>query len=114
MLRGGDYSDVLYLVLQNKRAVDRVFERFILLNEFEDEENELQILRRDIFARRANIETTFRANSRINPSTQKMDAWKVNTVKSFNKQLDNFVSKIHSYLTIKTELLKRKTIHAHT
>ncbi len=114
MLRGGDYSDVLYLVLQNKRAVDRVFERFILLNEFEDEENELQILRRDIFARRANIETTFRANSRINPSTQKMDAWKVNTVKSFNKQLDNFVSKIRSYLTIQTELLKRKTIHAHT
>jgi len=56
-------------------------------------------------------ETTFRANSRINPSTQKMDAWKVNTVKSFNKQLDNFVSKIRSYLTIQTELLKRKIIH---
>jgi len=105
-------TDVLSLILQNKKAADRVFERFILLNKFEDKDNELQILRRDIFTRRANIESTFRCNSRINPATQEMDAWmSFDTVKRFIKQIDYFVSKIRTYLTIQNELLKRKILN---
>jgi len=104
-------TDVLSLILQNKRAVDRVFEKFILLSKFE-EDNELQILRRDVFTRRAIIESTFRRNSRINPATQQMDAWmSFDTVKRFAKQIDYFVSKIRAYLTIQNELYKRKNLN---
>ena len=104
-------TDVLSLILQNKRGVDRVFEKFILLSKFE-EDNELQILRRDVFTRRAIIESTFRRNSRINPATQQMDAWmSFDTVKRFVKQIDYFVSKIRAYLTIQNELYKRKNLN---
>jgi hypothetical protein len=104
-------TDVLSLILQNKRGVDRVFEKFILLSKFE-EDNELQILRRDVFTRRAIIESTFRRNSRINPATQQMDAWmSFDTVKRFAKQIDYFVSKIRAYLTIQNELYKRKNLN---
>jgi len=104
-------TDVLSLILQNKRLVDRVFEKFIILSKFE-EDNELQILRRDVFTRRAIIESTFRRNSRINPATQQMDAWmSFDTVKRFAKQIDYFVSKIRAYLTIQNELYKRKNLN---
>ena len=104
-------TDVLSLILQNKRGVDRVFEKFILLSKFE-EDNELQILRRDVFTRRAIIESTFRRNSRINPATQQMDAWmSFDTVKRFVKQINYFVSKIRAYLTIQNELYKRKNLN---
>jgi len=104
-------TDVLSLILQNKRLVDRVFEKFILLSKFE-EDNELQILRRDVFTRRAIIESTFRRNSRINPATQQMDAWmSFDTVKRFAKQIDYFVSKIRAYLMIQNELYKRKNLN---